>query len=709
MIDNIYKDTVKRMTSYLFPDLTDSALDRALNWAIQEYYKPVDARIVNNYTKRDTEILLKDLTDYILEKEPIATVWGVLFKKHGTVPNPLSDMIKMFMDARGIHKDQMFQYPKGSEEFAKYFMLQILDKLDANATYGVLSNSSCLLYNLHVAASITSMGKELIAMATMFFESFLSNGVKFASLDEVLTFIDNVVCEKPERKYNDKDILDRDIDREECFAKLVYSIGDFRYGKVKWVPDMDDLDVIWTALANLSQEDINRLYYKNNLFAFMDNKSMKSAITYILIALDKPYLNPNEPPAEIKIELDAFQDILTEYVYYHHQIIDKVERCDNMIKNVCVVSDTDSAIVCLDGWYRYILDVVKDNKDKIKVANEYVNAFKYCNGDEDYVRFADYQDPVKDFDFANDEIIEIYRHVDVFEVIPQDNLRYSIINILSYVCGNLANDYLERFTKLAHSYSEEKSCLIYLKNEFLFKRLLLTMKKKNYASKQEVQEGNMIPESESLDVKGLPIKKSTLNKTTRERLQQILYDDILNISDIDQLKIIKDLAIFEKEIFQSLQSGDKEYYKPSIIKSLSTYDDPMRIQGIKGAVIWNAIKGDDLEAIDLSERNTVDIIKVDMNLDNIDKIKESYPDAYDRLKAVLNDKSIVPPKTNSSNVPGQISAISIPPDTKTPKWLLPFIDYTTIINDNLCNFPLESVGISKAGNSNINYTNILKI
>lgn len=320
MIDNIYKDTVKRMTSYLFPDLTDSALDRALDWAIQEHYKSVDARIVNNYTKRDTEILLKDLTDYILEKEPIATVWGVLFKKHGTVPNPLSDMIKMFMDARGIHKDQMFQYPKGSEEFAKYFMLQILDKLDANATYGVLSNSSCLLYNLHVAASITSMGKELIATATMFFESFLSNGVKFASLDEVLTFIDNVVCEKPERKYNDKDILDRNIDREECFAKLVYSIGDFRYGKVKWVPDMDDLDVIWTALANLSQEDINRLYYKNNLFTFMDNKSMKSAITYILIALDKPYLNPNEPPAEIKIELDAFQDILAEYVYYHQDI-----------------------------------------------------------------------------------------------------------------------------------------------------------------------------------------------------------------------------------------------------------------------------------------------------------------------------------------------------------------------------------------------------
>ena len=37
------------------------------------------------------------------------------------------------------------------------------------------------------------------------------------------------------------------------------------------------------------------------------------------------------------------------------------------------------------------------------------------------------------------------------------------------------------------------------------------------------------------------------------------------------------------------------------------------------------------------------------------------------------------------------------------------IDYTTIINDNIGNFPLDSVNIRTVGNSNIPYSNIMSI
>ena len=49
-----------------------------------------------------------------------------------------------------------------------------------------------IYYNLHVAASVTAQGRHLTSNAGMCFEMFLANNVKFASLDEVLTFIDNV-------------------------------------------------------------------------------------------------------------------------------------------------------------------------------------------------------------------------------------------------------------------------------------------------------------------------------------------------------------------------------------------------------------------------------------------------------------------------------------------------------------------------------------
>lgn len=708
-ITSIYKDQMKRMTKRVYPNISECSLDKALDYSIQKRYQQVPAVIDNNYTKKQVEICLRDLTNYILAKEPICTVWGVLFKKHGTVPNPTMDMVTEFMDLRGIHKNQMFQYPKGSEMFAKFNLAQLLDKLDANATYGALSNNSCLLYNLYVAASITAQGREFISTATMFFEMFLSNGVKFASLEEILTFIDNVVEEKDERHFNDKDLLDRDITVEECFRKIVFNIGDFRYGKVKWAPVEEDLEIIWYTLNRLTREDINRLYYKNNLFAFMENKSAKRAVLYILKKLQKPYLDPNDVPADIKVELDTLQDILGEYVYYHYQILDVIDRCDNMPKNVAVISDTDSAIVCLDGWYRFVLDAIKD--EDIPVSHVYVDAFSYVKSGETNMRAFNHIPNDMDYDFYSDEITEVQRDIRPLEIIPQDNLRYSIINIMSYIVGNLSNDYLKRYAELNYSQEKDRKCLMYLKNEFLFRRAMLTMVKKNYASIQEIQEGNKVPEEESLDLKGLQIKKSTVADSTEAAMEKIIYEDILNAPVVDQLKIVKELAILEKKIYQSIESGSKEFYKPAVIKSLASYADPMTQQGVKAAYIWNLVRDDNLEAIDLTTRNKIDIIKVKANTETIEKIREEYPDTYDKLNAVIHNNELL--KFNKAGeagnkTSGEISAIAIPDGVKTPDWLMELVDYETIVNDNLKVFPIESVGISRVRDS-VNYTNIVKI
>ena len=95
-----------------------------------------------------------------------------MFKKHADTENPLIDMIAMFMTNREIHKKEMFKYPKNSELFEKYNLLQLLDKIDCNAIYGILSAASSALYNIDVAASITAQGRSLISSATMFFEMF---------------------------------------------------------------------------------------------------------------------------------------------------------------------------------------------------------------------------------------------------------------------------------------------------------------------------------------------------------------------------------------------------------------------------------------------------------------------------------------------------------------------------------------------------------
>ena len=717
MITGQYKNIMGRMTSLIHPNMPYEQMDRFLDWSINKRQRDVPATLSNNYTKKEQEVTLRQMTEYILEREPICTSWGVLFKKHGTVPNPLTKMMAQFMANRDINKAKKFSYPKGSEEYQNYDMLQLLDKLDNNAIYGAMSNNSCVFYNINVAASITGQGRSQIASIIMFFESFLSNNVKFGSFDQVLTFIDNTLSEEANWHYNDREILDRDIDVVECFEKIVYTCGDFRRGEIKWVPSMEELDVLWTILNRLSQKEINRLYYKNNLFEFCNNRSITKALIYILNNLKAPFLNPNKVPEEISVEMEVLTDLLREYVFYNYHVIDRIDRNLHMIKKVTALSDTDSAIVSMDGWYHFVLDKVKGLK--FPITQQAIDEYEYVTNDKICVT------PIEtelDYDFYNDKIVEMKRLIDMVTIIPQDGLRYSIINIMSHICGVLANEHMEQYTKNAHSYDENRKCLIISKNEFLFKRVLLTNKKKFYATKQEIQEGNMIPDDidRALDIKGLTIDKSTMNDTSRERLKRILYEDILNCNYIDQLKVVKDLAIFEKEIFQSLESGEKTFYKPASIKSFMNYEDPMRIQGVKASVVWNKVRDPELEAIDLSERNTVYIVKVDINESNVDRVKESYPEVYERLVSVLRDEEIQKFVTeeeaaNSSKTKkekgkdGTITALAIPLDVQTPRWVSEFIDYTSIINDAIGAFPIESIGIDKMSRSNINYTNIVKI
>ena len=122
----------------------------------------------------------------------------------------------------------------------------------------------------------------------------------------------------------------------------------------------------------------------------------------------------------------------------------------------------------------------------------------------------------------------------------------------------------------------------------------------------------------------------------------------------------------------------------------------MRIQGIKASVAYNAIKTDDMDPIDLEARNSIDIIKMDMNLKNIDRIKETYPGVYEKAVALMGTKEY----------DGSIDALALPANENIPEWAIPFIKYYEIINDNIALFPLEAIGIYRGGKSN-NYTNII--
>ena len=604
-----------------------------------------------------------------------------------------------------------------------------------------------IIFDINIAPSVTSTGRSLISSAIMCFEMFLGNNVKFNNLNDILIFIDNVRMEAPDWKYNDFQVIGAEnfADINEVFTKLILNCG------YKYIPSYEDMDIVYEILKSCNYMELNRLFYKNNLYSFMDLPICRNLMIYIYTHMNRVYLSPDDVPESIHNELDMLRDYLLEYVFYCHQIFDRMDRNKNMIKKVSLISDTDSSFVSLDAWYNYNMSYLKDYDspilhqriDVIKQMEKEEKMYEEFWGDKESIPewFKDptgkqlgikpfdvdeWGDPVDkdlfnpiieeepelDYNFFTQEIMERDRMINPLITTAQDNAKYSLVNIMCYILSSVINLYMIDFTKQSGSYRGDSMCRINMKNEFFMTRIMMTNAKKHYATMQVLQEGNYLG-SGVPDIKGLDaLTKSSTAEDTRKALKKILINDILTGDMVDQLKIIKDLAILEQTIYNDLRSGSKKYYKPLTVKSIDNYNDPSKIQGIKASLVWDYVKSSDLPGIDITARNGIDVAKVTLTPQTLEPLRNEYPEQYEKFmdlispdrKAIYEGRDIKPLLGK-----GTLSVIGIPKDSEVPKWVMPLIDYHTIINDSLSGFPVSSVGISQMDSRGVNYTNVIQL
>ncbi len=122
-----YKDTMMNVMK-LFVDCDDRLISQAIDYSINKRYQKNMCKVDNSYTHQVNQMSLLALADYINDRQPIVTAHGTMFKKHADCPNPMGIVIQQFLDQRSKDKKMMFKFPKGSEDFEKYNLLQSLDK-----------------------------------------------------------------------------------------------------------------------------------------------------------------------------------------------------------------------------------------------------------------------------------------------------------------------------------------------------------------------------------------------------------------------------------------------------------------------------------------------------------------------------------------------------------------------------------------------------
>lgn len=125
-----YEDEAVQLIKMLKPHMLKQDIRKAVQYSMDKHYKEEPCVLDNNYIKARAEngTLLK-MANFINDKQPISTAYGVLFKRHGSKPHPLLDMIREFTDNRDYHKSLMFKYLEEHDyvNVAKYNLEQLLN------------------------------------------------------------------------------------------------------------------------------------------------------------------------------------------------------------------------------------------------------------------------------------------------------------------------------------------------------------------------------------------------------------------------------------------------------------------------------------------------------------------------------------------------------------------------------------------------------
>lgn len=121
-----YRNKMMEVLGLIYPVLSLSFLQEVVEEHIQNKFKDSEAEIRNSYTRKTTESTLLAISDFIDRKKPCCTGAGTLFKQHDQERNLMFETMQSFLDLRKMHKKEMFKYPKGTPEFNKYNLLQLL-------------------------------------------------------------------------------------------------------------------------------------------------------------------------------------------------------------------------------------------------------------------------------------------------------------------------------------------------------------------------------------------------------------------------------------------------------------------------------------------------------------------------------------------------------------------------------------------------------
>lgn len=689
----IYRDKVMSSIMSMHPEWDEKKVKKKIEQMMLTNLKNPSVICDNNYTHQSSQSTLLSVIEWVMDKKPIIAGNGTFYKQHAESENPNADMVDGFLIDRKKYKKQMFAVEDEESPIYKSFDLQQQNtKKLANSYYGASGAKTSPFYSEYSAIATTSSAQSVISTTETTFESFLADNFAFITFNECIEWMDTIlkedcVLDKWVKRVSKKDLLERLKDH-------ILGINE------------DEVEFLGKYLSTLSEEQITRIYWKNNLIKFTEvhdnikkihDKIFAEVINFEEIdeetgtiddipkeyreefsAKKKPvkewnkfasvqkFYDPNNAPDTIKEYLEQLKEIYMKYVYVRYAHLDRIYRLKNFRRKVVTVIDTDSNILSLDTWMKYALgNLLKDSYGRSKWDNVYIaiNTITYI-------------------------------------------ITAAVTDILLYYgeCSNVEESIRPRFN---------------MKNEFFFTRLIIAKTKKRYLSKIMLREGNRLKKPK-YDVKGFDFKKATTSEAAEKVYMNLVKNDLLNSEKIDLNLIMNKLNDFKKEIERSIRNSEITYLPNANAKELGAYKDPSTSQGVRGVLAWNICEPDKM--IEFPAKVTIVKMTIEKEEDIL-PLKAKNPELYNRiLNGIFRDTTGIFIKLKKNNKGQRVptctgmTILAIPTNEKIPEWAMEFIDYRTIVNTVLSPFKsvneifnLPGIEEGKTGRKTTGISNLIRL
>ena len=601
-----------------YPNADEKVLRKVLLDVAQEHTKNHNAYLHNDY-QDDMHIntdLLK-LYDWYYKNRPIAAGHGTFFYNQNVKKSPIQNVIDRRIAARKEYQKIRDTYigPNGdtsSYEYQYFEMMQMEAKVKINAIYGAFGAKTFQLYNIYTASSTTGTAQSLISTTAMAFEAFLNNAVKFKSLGELVTMVGNVL-EKDEHNLT-IDGLAPITDPE-----MVYNL--WRNQFESYSPTYEP--VIRNLLRHRSVEDLTRLYYNNNLFAFVENDMIMRRLVRIYDVTTE-FRNPNNVPDNIKDDLEFIWEYCREFVFYNHAYTEQINRLKHDPRTRVILIDTDSNVINIKPWVDW-------TREKVWIRSS--------------------------------------------SVMNETDMQFSSVNILAYLVTRMARELLDRYANDCNVLPQYHKRLN-TKNEFYFPKILLANVKKRYIGSIKLREGKQV---NKIELKGHDFKKAGVNANIEKELMDIIKRDIIDDPLVNVVQLMTDTAKLENNIRDSIKRRERTYLVRMNCKVARSYAEPYSQGAFTGPILWNLLNPENLIMIP----DKCDVVFINIPNERVldEKLAPKFPKEAEIIRRNIFHGEIEQFKRNG------VSYLALPnDDSKIPEWVYPVLDEERIVTRNMGTF-----------------------